>query len=136
MIAPLRLALARRMDGVRSKASRWDSGVKALLWMAASGFLYCLLNAALKGMSLRMSPYQALAMVYGATLLVMLPTVLRSGAAHSAAAQPVRPGRARRSALAGHVPVDGGRQPHHPRRNDRPSTSPRRSSSRWVPRCC
>jgi drug/metabolite transporter (DMT)-like permease len=82
MIAPLRLALARRMDGVRSTASRWDSGVQALLWMAASGFLYCLLNAALKGMSLRMSPYQALAMVYGATLLVMLPTVLRSGAAH------------------------------------------------------
>ncbi len=50
--------------------------------MAASGILYCLLNATLRAMSLRMSPYQVLSMVYGATLLVLLPFVLIAGRAH------------------------------------------------------
>jgi drug/metabolite transporter (DMT)-like permease len=82
MIGSLKLALSRRIDVARLKASRLNPSSKALLWMAASGFLYCLLNATLRSMSLYMSPYQALTLVYGSTLLVMLPLVLRTGVAH------------------------------------------------------
>ncbi len=81
MIGSLKLALSRRIDGARLRAGRLSPSAKALLWMAVSGFLYCLLNASLRGMSLRMSPYQALTLVYGSTLLVMLPLISRTGVA-------------------------------------------------------
>jgi drug/metabolite transporter (DMT)-like permease len=53
-----------------------------LLWMAASGALFSLLNALLRSLSLRISPFQTLALVYGSTLVMMLPLVLRGGATH------------------------------------------------------
>ena len=52
---------------------------RALLWMAASGALYSVLNALLRSMSLGMSPFQTLALAYGGTLPLMLPLVLRAG---------------------------------------------------------
>jgi drug/metabolite transporter (DMT)-like permease len=52
---------------------------RALLWMAASGALYSLLNALLRSMSLGMSPFQTLTLAYGSTLPLMLPLVLRAG---------------------------------------------------------
>lgn len=54
---------------------------QALLWMLAAGLLYSVVNALLRIMSLRMDAFQALGLVYGSTLLVMLPFVIRHGAA-------------------------------------------------------
>jgi drug/metabolite transporter (DMT)-like permease len=47
--------------------------------MAASGALYSILNALLKGLSLHTNPFQTLGLVYGSTLVVMLPFVARAG---------------------------------------------------------
>lgn len=52
---------------------------RGLMWMAASGALYSLLNALLRRMSLRMSPFETLGLVYASTLLVMLPLVINGG---------------------------------------------------------
>jgi drug/metabolite transporter (DMT)-like permease len=47
--------------------------------MAAAGAQYSLLNALLRGLSLRSDPFQMLGLVYAGTLLVLLPFVLRGG---------------------------------------------------------
>jgi len=69
-------------DGLRELAVRHRSlgpGVRGLLWMAASGALYSLLNALLRGLSLHNDPFQTLGLVYAATLVFLLPLAFRSG---------------------------------------------------------
>ena len=80
--------LGRRLGLLRLGMRELGPGSRALLWMAASGALYCLLNALLRGMSLRMSAYQILTLVYAATLVVMLPVVVRAGGHHFRPRQP------------------------------------------------
>ena len=71
--------LSRRLDLLRLGIRELSPGGRGLLWMAALGALLSLLNALLRGMSLRMSPYQTLTLVYASTLVVMVPVVLRGG---------------------------------------------------------
>lgn len=85
---PSASGLGRRLDGLRLGMRELGPGPRALLWMAASGALYCLLNALLRGMALRMSAHQILTLVYAATLVVMLPVVLRAGGRHFRPRQP------------------------------------------------
>ncbi|MFC5496200.1 DMT family transporter [Caenimonas terrae] len=53
--------------------------IRGLLWAAASGLLFVVLNAVMRGLSLALSPFQTQFLRYVFGLLVMLPFVLRSG---------------------------------------------------------
>ena len=84
-----RTGLARVLGPRLAGGRELSPGARALLWMAASGALFSLLNALLRGMSLRMSPFQTLTLVYASTLSVILPLALRGGAARFRPRQPV-----------------------------------------------
>jgi drug/metabolite transporter (DMT)-like permease len=64
-----------------SSFHRLSPGVRGLLWMAAAGAQYSVLNALLRGLSMRSDPFQMLGLVYACTLPVLLPFVLREGLA-------------------------------------------------------
>ena len=70
---------SRYAAAARGRFERLHPSVRALLWAVASGLLFVLLNALMRGLSLALSPFltQFLRYVFG--LLVMLPFVLRSG---------------------------------------------------------
>ena len=72
------------------RAQRWIGGrtahlsptARALLWSVASGLLFCMLNATMRGLTLQLPPLQAQFMRYLCGALVMLPLVLRAGPRH------------------------------------------------------
>jgi drug/metabolite transporter (DMT)-like permease len=53
--------------------------VRGLLWSAASGMLFCILNATMRGLTLQLPPMQAQFLRYLFGLLVLLPLVWRAG---------------------------------------------------------
>lgn len=54
---------------------------RALLWSACSGVLFCTLNATVRGLAQQLPPLQAQFLRYLFGFLVMLPLLLRAGAA-------------------------------------------------------
>jgi drug/metabolite transporter (DMT)-like permease len=64
-------------------ALRWfqtqSTGHKAMLWAAAAGLLFCVLNATLRALSLQMDPFEAQFLRYIFGLLVLLPFALATG---------------------------------------------------------
>ena len=71
------------------RAQRWLTGrtahlsptVRGLMWAAASGALFCVLNATMRGLALHLHPMQVQFLRYLFGVLVMLPLVLRGGLA-------------------------------------------------------
>jgi drug/metabolite transporter (DMT)-like permease len=63
--------------------------VRGLMWSAASGALFCVLNALMRGLALQLDPMQAQFLRYLFGFLVILPVVWRHGAA---AYRPNQPG--------------------------------------------
>jgi drug/metabolite transporter (DMT)-like permease len=63
----------------RSRFEGLHPSIRGLLWAAASGLLFVLLNTLMRGLSLALSPFQTQFLRYLFGLLVMLPLVLRSG---------------------------------------------------------
>ena len=55
--------------------------VRGLLWSAASGALFCVLNATMRGLTLQLHPLQSQFLRYLFGALVVLPLVMRSGLA-------------------------------------------------------
>ena len=55
------------------------SQLAAILWMAASGVQFSILNATMRWLTLEMDPFQAQFLRYGLGCVVMLPFVLRAG---------------------------------------------------------
>jgi drug/metabolite transporter (DMT)-like permease len=53
--------------------------IRGLLWAAAAGLLFVVLNAIMRGLSLALSPFQTQLLRYVFGLVVMLPFILRSG---------------------------------------------------------
>ncbi|HLL19452.1 MAG TPA: DMT family transporter [Rubrivivax sp.] len=53
--------------------------VRGLLWSAASGALFCVLNATMRGLTLQLHPLQSQFLRYLFGALVVLPLVMRSG---------------------------------------------------------
>ena len=68
------MAARKRFEGLHPS-------LRGLLWAAAAGVLFVLLNALLRGLSLALSPFQAQFLRYAFGLMVMLPFILRSGIA-------------------------------------------------------
>jgi drug/metabolite transporter (DMT)-like permease len=71
--------LARHAAVVQRRASRLDPTMRALLWSAASGLLFVLLNSLMRGLSIALDPFQTQFLRYVMGLAVMLPLVARSG---------------------------------------------------------
>ncbi len=64
-------------DGwVHGRTAHWSPTVRGLLWSAASGALFCVLNATMRGLALQLDPMQAQFLRYLFGLLVMLPLLL------------------------------------------------------------
>jgi len=73
--------LARHAAVAQRRAARLDPTVRALLWSAASGLLFVLLNSLMRGLSIALDPFQTQFLRYLMGLVVMLPLVARSGLA-------------------------------------------------------
>lgn len=64
---------------MRRRAQQLHPNVQALLWSAASGFLFVVLNSLLRSLSIALDPYVTQFLRYVMGLLIMLPLMLRSG---------------------------------------------------------
>ena len=62
---------------LHARTAHWSPPVRALLWSAASGVLFCVLNATMRGLAQQLDPMQTQFLRYLFGLLVMLPLVLR-----------------------------------------------------------
>jgi drug/metabolite transporter (DMT)-like permease len=72
-------ALRRRAAVLGWRFSRLDPVLQGLLWSAASGLVFSVLNALMRGLALRIDPFQAQFLRYLFGLLVLLPLVWRHG---------------------------------------------------------
>ena len=62
----------------RGHAAQWPPTVRGLLWSAASGAFFCLLNAVMRGLTLQLPPLEAQFLRYLFGFLVMLPVLLHA----------------------------------------------------------
>ena len=72
-----RLLLANRQT--RRKASGLPVIWKGMIWMAAGGFLFSILNTIVRAIAMQMDPFEVQFLRYLFGLLVMLPWVFKSG---------------------------------------------------------
>jgi drug/metabolite transporter (DMT)-like permease len=68
-----RLGLAGLSDRLHRRSAHWSPTVRGLLWATASGVLFSVLNATLRGLALQLDPMQTQFLRYLFGLLVMLP---------------------------------------------------------------
>ena len=54
-------------------------GTRAMFWAASAGFIFCLLNATLRSLSLQVDPFQAQFLRYVFGLVVLMPIALKVG---------------------------------------------------------
>ena len=66
---------------LRGRTALWSPTVRGLLWSAASGALFVVLNATMRGLALQLDPMQAQFLRYLFGLLVMLPLLLHGSLA-------------------------------------------------------
>jgi drug/metabolite transporter (DMT)-like permease len=69
------------MRRLLARAAKLSPTVRGLLWSAASGALFCVLNATMRGLTLQLHPLQSQFLRYLFGALVVLPLVMRSGLA-------------------------------------------------------
>jgi len=75
-------ASARRLSGrLQLAALALPPAVRGMMWMAAAGFTFTLLNTLMRGMSFTMNPLQIGFLRYVCGLLIVLPLMLRGGIA-------------------------------------------------------
>jgi drug/metabolite transporter (DMT)-like permease len=61
---------------LQGRTAHWSPTVRGLLWSAASGALFVVLNATMRGLALQLDPMQAQFLRYLFGLLVMVPLLL------------------------------------------------------------
>lgn len=71
--------LARHAAVAQWRIARLDPTMQALIWSAAAGLLFVLLNTLMRGLSLALDPFQTQFLRYLMGIAVMLPLVARSG---------------------------------------------------------
>jgi len=76
-----RHVLVRQAVFVHRRAQRLDPVVRGLLWSMAAGLQFVVLNTLMRGLTLQLDPFQTQFLRYALGLLVMLPLVMRNGAA-------------------------------------------------------
>ncbi|TWO68184.1 DMT family transporter [Caenimonas sedimenti] len=73
--------LLRHAHVARWRAGRWPATLRALLWSAAAGLLFVVLNTLMRKLSLQLDPFETQFLRYLTGLLVMLPLVFSAGLA-------------------------------------------------------
>jgi len=76
-----RTPLQRRIALAGHRLNRLDPVVKGLLWSAAAGLVFSVLNALMRGLAQQLDPFQAQFLRYLFGLIVLLPLVWRHGLA-------------------------------------------------------
>jgi drug/metabolite transporter (DMT)-like permease len=71
----------RRAAVLQRRAGRLDPTVRGLIWSATAGVIFVLLNSLLRGLATQLAPFQAQCLRYVFGFIVMLPFILRGGAA-------------------------------------------------------
>ena len=74
-----RHVLMRHASLAQRRAARLDPTVRGLLWSSAAGLTFVVLNTLMRGLTLRLDPFQTQFLRYVFGLLVLLPFILRSG---------------------------------------------------------
>ena len=74
-----RHVLMRHAAVVQWRAARLDPTVRGLMWSAAAGLTFVVLNTIMRSLSLQLDPFQTQFLRYVFGLLVMVPLVLRGG---------------------------------------------------------
>lgn len=79
----MRLSLIQRLLLANRQTRRKASGLpviwKGMLWMAAGGFLFSILNTIVRSIAMQMDPFEVQFLRYLFGLLVMLPWVFKAG---------------------------------------------------------
>lgn len=79
----MRLSLIQRLLLANRQTRRKASGLpviwKGMLWMAAGGFLFSILNTIVRAIAMQMDPFEVQFLRYLLGLLVMLPWVFKAG---------------------------------------------------------
>ena len=78
---PAALSWHQRIDRYKRRLRALDPTVKGLLWSSAAGFVFCGLNALMRGLTLQLDPFQSQFLRYLFGLLVLLPLLWRHGLA-------------------------------------------------------
>jgi drug/metabolite transporter (DMT)-like permease len=73
--------LVRHGRIAQRRAARLDPTLRGLLWSAAAGLLFVVLNSFLRALAMTLDPFQVQFVRYLMGIVVMLPLVLRSGLA-------------------------------------------------------
>jgi hypothetical protein len=76
-----RAALRRRAALLGRRFGRLDPVLQGLIWSGASGLVFSVLNALMRGLALRIDPFQAQFLRYLFGLGVLLPLLWRHGVA-------------------------------------------------------
>jgi drug/metabolite transporter (DMT)-like permease len=76
-----RHVLLRQAAFMHRRAQRLDPVARGLLWSMAAGLQFVVLNTLMRGLTLQLDPFQTQFLRYVFGLLVMLPLVMRGGAA-------------------------------------------------------
>ncbi len=79
--APPAQAWHRLADAVHSRTEHLTPTVRGLLWAAASGLVFALLNSTMRQLTLSVDPFQSQFLRYLFGLIVLLPIVLHHGLA-------------------------------------------------------
>ena len=74
-----RHALLRHAALVQRRASRLDPVLRGLMWSAAAGLVFTLLNTTMRLLTLELHPFQVQFLRYLCSLLVMMPLIARAG---------------------------------------------------------
>lgn len=89
-------ALIRHAALAHRRASQLPPAARGLIWAAASGFVFALLNTIMRKLAVQVGPFETQFLRYAFGLAVMLPFVLRAGwrryVPHSVAGQFLRGG--------------------------------------------
>jgi drug/metabolite transporter (DMT)-like permease len=73
------LSLSLFLERATPATSRLSPTARGLLWMGASGVIFCVLNAATRVMAEELSPFETQFLRYAAGIVVMLPFIARVG---------------------------------------------------------
>ena len=64
---------------IHSRTAHLPPTVRGLLWTSASGFIFSILNALMRSLSMHLDPFQSQFLRYAFGLLVLLPIIWRQG---------------------------------------------------------
>ena len=81
MPLPPRNRVVRTHQRWRAHAATLTPAVRGLLWAGASGAIFCILNALMRGLAQQLPPLQTQFLRYLFGFVVLLPLLLRAGAA-------------------------------------------------------